>query len=196
MGKNRTTFTVALFVFGLWTIYRLFFPENLVLDEILVKPVVWLMPVFIVNGVHNLGFISRKIFKNIFVGLMIGLLFSVERVIFKPSLVFTFSWFVLLTALATAITEEIFFRGYLLTRWLKNFSRPWMALLINGLFFTFTHVPIAIFRYHYQGYELFTYLLSNFVSGFINVYLYFMTGSIFTPIANHFIWNVFSGMFR
>jgi membrane protease YdiL (CAAX protease family) len=190
------TFIVAFLVFIFWTIYRLYFPENLLLDEILIKPFIWLTPVYFFTRFVNLGFTKKNLLKNIFIGLGFGLLFSLERLFANPNLHFTFSWFVLISSLATAITEEIFFRGYLLNRWLKIFPISWQALLINGLFFTAFHLPIALFQLHYQGYDLFTYLLSNFVSGFVNILLFYTTGSIYTPIANHFIWNVFSSMFR
>jgi len=189
------TLIVAVFVLITWTCYRLVFPENLILEDIILKPLIWLTPVYFATRFRNLGFNFKNVTTNMLIGLGIGLLFSVER-IFINHLHFNFSSIVIISALFTAIAEEIFFRGYLLNRWLKKFKNLLTPLVLNGLFFTLTHVPIAIFVYHYYGYSLFTYLLTNFVSGFVDIYLFYRTKSIITPIANHFVWNVFSWLFR
>jgi len=188
---------VAIFVLIIWTIYRLSFPENLLLDEILLKPLIWLTPVFIVTKLNfkSLGFVNKNIFKNILIGLVVGLFLSLER-IFLKHLSFNFSYVFIISAFFTAITEEIFFRGFLLNRWLKYFKNPIIAMVLNGLFFSLTHVPIAIFVFHYYGYDLFTYLLVNFTSGAVDIFLFYQTRSIYTSLANHFVWNTFSGLFR
>jgi membrane protease YdiL (CAAX protease family) len=189
------TIAVALLVLVLWSSYRLLFPENLLLDEMLLKPLIWLFPVYIVTRFKNLGYSSKNIYKNIIIGLSVGLLLSLER-IFVGHLKPEFSFVFILSALFTAITEEIFFRGYLLNRWLRYFKKPYLALILNGLYFTLTHVPIAYFVFHYSGIYLFSYLVANFIFGFVDVILFYKTKSIFAPIANHFVWNVFSGLFK
>lgn len=192
---NHMTIIVATFVFIAWTVYRLVSKENILLEDVFLKPFIWLLPIYIVNGHRDLGFSKKHFTRHILIGLAAGLILSLERIFVNhPTL--TFSYLAIVSAFFTAITEEIFFRGYLLNRWLKNSKNPIYPLIINGLFFTLTHVPIAIFVYHYSGYSLFTYLLSNFASGFVDIFLFYQTGSIFAPIANHFVWNVFSGLFK
>ncbi|MBP9817151.1 CPBP family intramembrane metalloprotease [Candidatus Shapirobacteria bacterium] len=191
------SFIIAFIVFLTWSFYRLAFPESLYLDEFLLKPLIWLLPIYLITKFKNLGFVNKKVFQNILIGLGVGLVFSLERLFTKH---FEFQstqiFLTILVCLATALTEEIFFRGFLLNRWLKFFKPSWLALIANGLFFTFTHLPLAIFQLHYSGYDLLTYCISNFVSGFVDIYLFFVTGSIYAPIANHFVWNVFSTIFR
>lgn len=191
------TFIVAFIVLTLWTFYRLNFAEKLLIDEILIKPLIWLTPVMLATKFNfsSLGFSKKSILKNISLGLFVGLVLSLERVFLKH-LPFQFSFAIIISAFFTAVTEEIFFRGYLLNRWLKLFSSPIVAMVINGLFFTLTHVPIALFIFHYFGYDLFTYLLVNFVSGFVDVILFYYTKSTYTTIGNHFVWNIFSGLFK
>jgi len=192
---NYMTIVIAFFVFIAWTIYRLFFTENVLLEDIVLKPFIWLIPIYIVNGTHDLGLSSQKISRQLLTGLSVGLVLSLERIFVNhPQLNFTY--LAIVSAFFTAITEEIFFRGYLLNRWLKMSKYPAIALILNGLFFTLTHVPVAIFVYHYSGIALATYLLTNFISGFVDVYLYYLTRSTYTSIANHFVWNLFSGIFK
>lgn len=189
------TIVVALFVFIAWTIYRLISPENILLEDLILKPFIWLVPIYIVNGARDLGLRRHKIGKHILIGLAVGLVLSLERIfVNRPQ--FNFSYIAVVSAFFTAITEEIFFRGYLLNHWLKVSQKPFIPLLLNGLFFTITHIPVAIFVYHYSGSGLLTYLVANFISGFVNVYLFYITRSVYTSIANHFVWNLFSGIFK
>jgi len=188
---------IAIFVLTIWTTYRLFFKENLLFDELLLKPLIWLFPIFfyVKFNFKSLGFSQKNIVKNVFIGLTVGLILSLERIYLK-SLTPNFSWIIIVSALFTATTEEVFFRGFLLNSWLKFFKNPIVAMILNGLFFTLFHVPIAIFVFHYYGYNLFTYLLLNFVSGFVDIILFTYTKSIYPSISNHFVWNIFSGIFK
>ncbi|MFA5894927.1 MAG: CPBP family intramembrane glutamic endopeptidase [Candidatus Shapirobacteria bacterium] len=189
------TIIVATFVFIAWTIYRLISKENVLLEDLFLKPFIWLLPIYIVNGARDLGLNKKQFGRNILIGLSVGLVLSLERIFINhPQLNFTY--LAIVSALFTAITEEIFFRGYLLNRWLKSFKKPIFPMILNGLFFTLTHIPVAIFVYHYSGYGLSTYLITNFISGFVNVYLFYLTKSVYAPIANHFVWNLFSGIFK
>lgn len=191
------TIIVSIFVLAIWTIYRLNLPENLILDELLSKPIIWLLPVLIVVkfDFKSLGFTKKNIYKNILIGLGVGLVLSLERIYIKH-LTAQFSLVFIISAFFTSITEETFFRGYLLNNSLKYFKNPAVAMILNGLFFSITHIPIAIFVFHYYGYNLFTYLLLNFISGFADIFLFTYTKSIYTSISNHFVWNIFSGLFK
>ncbi|MBI2464769.1 CPBP family intramembrane metalloprotease [Candidatus Shapirobacteria bacterium] len=189
------TIIVATFVFIAWTVYRLISKENILLEDIFLKPFIWLLPIYIVNGHRDLGLGKKHLTRHILIGLAAGLILSLERLFVNhPTL--NFSYLAIVSAFFTAITEEIFFRGYLLNRWLKNFQKPIFPLVLNGLFFTLTHIPVAIFVYHYSGNGLAVYLLTNFISGFVDVYLFYLTRSAYTSMANHFVWNLFSGIFR
>ena len=191
----NVTIIIACLVFFVWTLYRLYFTENQLFEDIILKPLIWLTPVYFVTRFKNLGFSSKDIFKNILLGAVVGLVLSLHRV-YQNNLSLNFSYIAIISALFTGITEEVFFRGYLLNRWLTNFHNTLFPLVLNGLFFTLTHVPIAIFIYHYYGYALFTYLLTNFVSGFVYILMFYYTKSVYTPIASHIVWNIFSGIFR
>lgn len=191
------TFFITILVLSLWTIYRLNFPQHLLFDELLIKPLMWLTPVLLAVkfDLTHLGFVKKNIIRNIILGVLVGLILSLERVFIKH-LSFQFSFVIIISALFTAVVEEIFFRGYLLNNWLKYFKNPIIAMILNGLFFSATHIPIAIFIFHYYGYNLFSYLLLNFISGFVDIFLFTSTKSIYTSISNHFIWNLFSGLFK
>lgn len=187
---------ITLFVFLTWTLYRFIYPENIMLDEVLIKPLLWLSPIFFVVRLKSLGLTKRNFVKPLLLGIFFGFLTSFERLTFNHNLVYQFSFLYIVTSLFTAITEEVFFRGYLLNRWLKSRLPIPLILFANGLLFTLFHVPFAIFKLHYWGFDLFTYLGSNFIFGFVDVILFYYTGSLYSSIANHFIWNIFSSIYR
>jgi membrane protease YdiL (CAAX protease family) len=86
---------------------------------------------------------------------------------------------VLLLAFAAAIVapvcEEVVFRGYLYPV-AKKFAGPWMAGLCSALVFSAAHGSL-------------TALLPLFVFGLVLVALYEFTGSIWAPMAVHFLFN-------
>lgn len=73
------------------------------------------------------------------------------------------------------ICEEIVFRGYLYPV-LKKFNGAWIAALVSALVFSAAHGSMAA-------------LLPLFIFGVVLVILYECTGSIWTSIAAHFLFN-------
>lgn len=73
------------------------------------------------------------------------------------------------------LCEEVVFRGYLYPV-LKKFNGPWIGALVSALIFSAAHSSMAA-------------LLPLFIFGVLLVYLYEWTGSIWAPIAAHFLFN-------
>ena len=78
-------------------------------------------------------------------------------------------------ALVAPVCEEIVFRGYLYPV-AKKFSGPWMAALGTALIFSAAHGSLSA-------------LLPLFVFGLVLVALYEFTGSLWAPMAVHFLFN-------
>lgn len=73
------------------------------------------------------------------------------------------------------ICEEVVFRGYLYPA-AKCFAGPWVAAVCTALMFSAAHGNMAA-------------LLPLFVFGLVLVALYEFTGSIWAPVAAHFLFN-------
>ncbi|MEY3395614.1 MAG: hypothetical protein RL346_1850 [Verrucomicrobiota bacterium] len=82
---------------------------------------------------------------------------------------------VMMAVIVAPICEEVVFRGYLYPV-LKKFSGMWMGCLVSALIFSAAHGS-------------FVALLPLFIFGLVLVYLYEWTGSIWAPIAVHFLFN-------
>lgn len=89
-----------------------------------------------------------------------------------PRLLFT--TFVL--AVVPAFAEEFFFRGLFLGDLLKNKVNPTVAIMLSGLFFALAHFE-------------FNNTLAIWVLGSFLGYLYYVSGSLWVPIAAHFTNN-------
>lgn len=73
------------------------------------------------------------------------------------------------------ICEEVVFRGYLYPA-AKRFAGPWVAAVCTALMFSAAHGSMSA-------------LLPLFVFGLVLVALYEFTGSIWAPVAVHFVFN-------
>jgi len=78
-------------------------------------------------------------------------------------------------ALVAPVCEEIVFRGYLYPV-AKKYAGPWIAALGTALIFSAAHGSFAA-------------LLPLFVFGLVLVAIYEFTGSIWAPMAVHFLFN-------
>jgi len=82
-----------------------------------------------------------------------------------------------------AIGEEMFFRGLLLGTLLKRKVHPVAAIIASGFFFAIAHFQ-------------FTNTLAIWVLGSFLGYLYYVSGSLWLPVAAHFINNFLSVLLK
>ena len=158
---------------------------------------VWLFRKFIDKKPFlTIGFTRVHAAKDILLGLLFGFLImlagflllkatgqiSVQSSQFNfKELLFTLGLFVFV-----AISEELYFRGYVLNNLINSFDRN-MALTISALFFAVVHSINPNFS----------------VAGFIGIFIagiflglsYTFAKSLWFPIALHFSWNFFQSLF-
>jgi len=84
-------------------------------------------------------------------------------------------FYVLGSLIISPIAEEFFYRGILLSGLLKRYGM-WWAILITALLYSLTHIP---------GNSFPTYVLGVFTG-----WLVIRTGSIYSAIVAHFIFNL------
>lgn len=194
-----------LFVFVLWGLYRLIFrfPENI--EEIILKPLVWLSPTFYLvfrkekRSFSSLGYSSNTFKSGIAKGLGFSLLFLAAGIglnYFKTGHTFSsgpLSGEVLIPSLMmafiTAISEETVFRGYLFNRLNEIVKNHWVANVISSLGFCLIHLPISIFVFHYNPLQLVLFFSLIFLSSLGSGLLFFWTGSIWGSIFIHVFWS-------
>ncbi|MBI4066548.1 CPBP family intramembrane metalloprotease [Candidatus Gottesmanbacteria bacterium] len=191
-----------------WSLYRYFFKLPEALDEFVVKPLVFVVPVlwYVLKkekrDLTTLGLTTKNLFTSLYVGLGFGFVFALEgiaanaikygKIQINPiSALDQYGLGVLLVfSFATAFSEELLNRGFLFSRILeKSKSLPYAALLSTVLF-VLLHVPILVTTLKLQGMTLVLFFITDFILGLANSLLYYNTRSLLAPILVHVFWNM------
>lgn len=206
-------FSLYFFILVTWSFYRYFFRLPEWLEEIVIKPLIWLTPTILLviyqekKKLTSIGLSLRDFFKNLYLGWGLGAFFAFEGLIsnaikyrgllFIPmglSLVDLIR--MLLISLFTAFSEEIVFRGYIMNRLNEVTKNEFLANIISAILFSLIHIPIAMFVLQYDLNSLFSYLFLMLVLGIADGYVFVRTGTIVAPTLAHALWNFSVILFR
>ncbi|OGM79750.1 hypothetical protein A2382_03295 [Candidatus Woesebacteria bacterium RIFOXYB1_FULL_38_16] len=192
------------FIFLAWSCYRLLFQLPQEIEELILKPIFWLLPVYYFVRLEkaqlkSLGFTTEKIFPVIYLSLFLGTLFAIEGLFvnyFKyhefefssqtgqQALIIPF-----LISFATAFSEEITFRGFIFTRLAQSLKNTSLANLISSLGWVAIHLPIAILDWQLSPINLISYLLLIFAFSLAVTFLFSRTKNILLAIMLHVMWQ-------
>ncbi len=189
----------------IWSLYRYFFrttPE--LFEELFLKPIVFvgLTLWFLSQNGHitagSMGFRGENKKQIILWGGGFGLFLVLESIIVEvlikrgqfilPNNLL--SIIILLTIpIATAISEEILYRGLIMEQLWQQLNNEWTANLISTLLFIISHIAQGIFMLHYGDAELLKYFLLMGILGFADGFIYQQTRSIYATVIFHSAWN-------
>jgi len=196
-----------------WSLYRYFFRFPEPIDEFLVKPLIFIVPVlwFVLKiekrELKTIGITYDNLMKSILIGCGFGLLFAGEAIlanIFKygsltltpaPSILTLGIPMMFLLSLATSCSEELLSRGFFFSRLYEASKNLIHASLISTLLFVAFHIPILLTSLRFQGSTLILFFLTTFVLGITNSLLYHKTKSLVAPILIHLFWNMTVAVF-
>lgn len=203
----RRVFSLFCFIFAFWSLYR-YFPEILPLwfEELILKPLIWLLPTFwLVHKIEkeklaSLGLTKKNLFKALYWGIGLGIIFAAEglltniikyRGLHLPEVNYSFLGLIgiLLLSFATAVSEEIVFRGYIFTRLWRIWGNEWLANLISAFLFALIHLPIGLFVLSYTPMVMMIYLFFVFVYGFGAAFVFARSENLASSILMHVFWS-------
>jgi membrane protease YdiL (CAAX protease family) len=204
----RKIFSVYAVIFVVWGVYRLLLRFPLSIEEVLIKPTIFLLPVFFVfrqegkkfrDALSSLGYRRDNIFFTLYFGLTLGVVYVVASVlgssVFSGVNVFeNISYLegqitpIILVSLATAVWEQTVFSGFVLQRLEKYLANEWLSVLLTALLFTLLHVPILWLDSTNQPLFIVIQLLLLTMIGFGNAVLMLRARNIFAPILSHTFW--------
>ena len=194
------------FVFIFWTFYR-YLPEPPVwVSELILKPVVWLLPTFWLikkiekQPLSSVGITRKNLLPAFYWGIGLGIVFILEglltNVLAFKGFRLTTSGFSLLSFLAaivlsfaTAISEEIVFRGYIFNRLWQIWKKAWRANLLSSLFFVLIYLPVAIFVLGYTPWLMLVYLVFVFIFSLASGFVFSRTNNVLASILLHVFWS-------
>jgi len=209
MSKNniklaKTVIGFYAYLFVVWGFYRLLFQFPGALEELLFKPVVWLLPLYFIIKkqkiqLSELGVNAKNLFQVIYFTLFLGFLFSLAALLvnylkygelnlgaYIGEDAFALSIFL---SFVTAIVEEIPFRGFIFSQTNKILGSEFKANVLTSLGWVGIHLPIAFFDWRLDPISLAVYLALTFTFSFAATYLFARTKNIATPILLHVFWQ-------
>lgn len=195
----------------LWSVYRVTFKTDLPLwfDELISKPLFFLLPVYLFikrtekkHFLTAVGLKKKNIEKEALIGVLLGLIFFVAGAIgmFIKQNVFIFDLsnlfqgknviYFALIAVATAISEEILSRGFVLRRLYQQSRNVWTSSFFASVLFFFLHVPVLFTSNQITGFLLLEVMAADLVLSFAVSFLYINRKSLIAPILVHAFYSL------
>ncbi len=187
-----------------WAVYRFLFQLPDQVEELVIKPIVWLIPIFWLSlkeklPLTSLGITFKNLFPSIYLSLGLGAIFVLEAVLtnfFKYGH-FNFGANIgnmpILSSLgisfATAFSEETAFRGYIFGRLNLVLKDEWAANIASSLIWTVVHVPIAFFIWKLNFSAGLVYLFLTAIFGIGSAFVFGRTKNIFGSVLLHVLWE-------
>lgn len=207
MPKKELAFkyAISLFVYLLivWGLYRFLFKLPDEVEEIFIKPVVWLIPIFYLlrrekSKISTLGITVKNLFPAIYFALGLGAFFVIEAILinfvkykgfdFSANLGNTSFSIAFGLSFITAIVEEITFRGYIFNRLWHSLGSEWSANIVSSLAWGLVHAPITFFVWKLDPGAILIYLSLTITFGIGSAYVFARTRNVFSSILLHVLW--------
>jgi membrane protease YdiL (CAAX protease family) len=200
--KNSIILSVYLLL--VWGFYRMLFRLPGEIEELLIKPLFWLVPVYILLkkeklGLGSVGVTFKNLFPAIYFSIGLGIFFALEGIIvnyfkykgndFSANIGSDPFIFALLVSFATAVSEEVAFRGYIFNRLWFALKNEWSANLITSFVWALIHLPIGIFWWEYNFGQNLGFLILTTIFGIGSAFVFARTKNVLSSILLHVMWE-------
>lgn len=202
----RNVVVLYAFILVVWGFYRALFrlPEGI--EELVLKPLVWIGPlVFVLRregvGFASVGYTRRNLFKSIYLGVGLGVLFLLVAIfsnLFKYKGVLSFSGFgftevsfivAIFVSLVTSVVEETVFRGYLFNRVWMITGGEFLANFLVSAGWGLVHLPVLVFAYDLGVTDVFLRFLLTSIFGVGSAFVFARTRNITSSVLLRFVWS-------
>jgi membrane protease YdiL (CAAX protease family) len=195
---------LAAYLLIVWGFYRFLFKFPEEIEELLIKPVIWLLPVLYFvrkeqKGLASLGITLNNLFPSIYLSLFLGILFAVEGVFvnfikykgvdFGANIGQIPFWGALGISMATAISEEVAFRGFLFNRVWHAIGSEWRANILTSMVWAIVHVPVAVFWWELNLGATLGFLILTTIFAIGSAFVFARTRNVFSSILLHVLWE-------
>ncbi len=199
----NNVFKIWFIIFVIWTFFRAYFRFPEWVDELIVKPVVFvILPITVLKLKTVPGFESKKtVNKDLIIGVGMGIVFGFASLLanklkygsfsFDPTIPLLGSGLIVYLglSLATSISEEVLGRGIFFSHFRKDLGVI-DAACVSSMLSLSLHFPIVFTQLNYDTYTFFIFIISVFVLSMINSILYHFRGNLVLPILLHLFWNM------
>lgn len=180
-----------IYLLIVWSFFRYFIRLPEVIEELWFKPLLWLVPLFWwgLSLKERISMFGGKLMMSIGYGIVLGLVYVVLITRFNL-LVDWLNVNLVGVAVATAITEELAFSGFVAGYLEKIKKGNWTNLLMVGLMVAVIRLPILIFVYKLGVVNLAGVFLFAGASGVINAWIRVETGNVTGSIVARAMMNL------
>ena len=204
--SSKHVFALFSFIFIFWAFYR-YLPEPPVwVSELILKPLVWLLPTYWLvrkiekQPLNSIGITKKNLLPAFYWGIGLGLVFILEglltnilafRGIQLKAAEFNLLNFLvaMVLSLATAVSEEIVFRGYIFNRFRQIWQKEWGANFLTSLLFVLIYLPVGIFVLGYTPWLMLVYLIFVFIFSLASGFVFGRTDNVLASILLHLFWS-------
>lgn len=194
----------SIYLLLAWSLYRLIFNLSDEVEELVIKPALWLVPIFWLTykeklPLTSLGITLKNLFPSVYISLGLGAIFVFEAVLtnyfkyghlnFAANIGNLPIMASLGISFATAFSEETAFRGYIFGRLWYFLKDEWAANIASSLIWTVVHIPIAFFVWKLNLASGLVYLFLTAVFGIGSAFVFGRTKNIFGSILLHVLWE-------
>lgn len=196
-----------------WTTYRYLFHLPIWTEEIVIKGLLFSLPLFIFplpekSKWETIGFSRKNLFPSVYMGILIGLLlgFAGEIGNFLRHNTLRFSTFglnssgelgaFLILSLITAFWEQLLFTGYFLELIQSVVKNESSAVIITSLLFSLIHLPAYMFVQQMNLSQTVLSLGLLFTLGVSCSIIKLRQKNLIAPIMTHALWGVTVFLFR
>jgi membrane protease YdiL (CAAX protease family) len=195
---------LAAYLLVVWGFYRFLFKFPEEVEELVIKPIVWLVPVFYFLkkeklGLKSIGITFKNLFPAVYISLALGIVFAIEGVIInfvkygQSNFSANLGENIFITSLglsfATAISEEISFRGFLFNRVWHGIGDEWKANIITSVIWAAIHIPVSIFWWQLPLSGTILYLFLTAIFGIGSAFVFAKTRNVASSIFLHVLWS-------
>jgi len=210
--KEKTTSTqkalnLWAIVLIVWSIYRASIKMPEWFDEFIAKPIVFILPVYYyIRKIDKKNFFAdiyldlKKILPDFLLGLVIAVFFIVSaflanwlkagKLFLKPQPNVCLLLFTIALAIATAISEEVLSRGFVLKRLYQESKNIYTSSFFASLLFFFLHVPMLFTSNNIFGGLLLTFMVTDILLSLIISFIFIQRKSLTLPILIHAFYNL------
>lgn len=208
VSRSQSVLNTYGIILIIWSLYRF----NIVnspewFDEFIAKPLVFILPVFLyIRRIEKKPFLeqvwfrSKKISPDLITGLSLGAIFVISALfasyirfgnlsIINKLSTADFLLAVIVT-FATAFSEEIFARGFVLKRLYEEWGNAYSAAFCSSLLFLIIHIPILITNLQLSGNLLLIFFATDFILSLVNSFVFLERKSLIAPILIHALYNI------
>lgn len=207
ISPTQKALNVWAVILIIWAIYRAKVHQSEAFDEFIAKPLVFILPVwYYIRRYEHRNFFEavdlkvKNLKSDVLYGLGIGGIFFISALLatFMRSGLggwnhgFTVEKVMLLvaTALATAISEEILSRGFILKRLYEESKNVYTSSFFASILFFFLHVPILFTDPKINGNLLLMFMMTDLVLSITNSFIFLSRRSLVLPILIHAFYNL------